>query len=60
MDFACIGWVACYNGGMDKPLTNAEKDKQFDEWVEILKQKQELESFLQSILGRTQEKEEKN
>ena len=40
---------------MDKPLTNAEKDKQFDRWVKALEDKKAIEQMVLSIFGKYQQ-----
>jgi hypothetical protein len=40
----------------DKPLTNAEKDKQFDRWAQALEDKKAIEDMISSIFGKYQGK----
>lgn len=45
----------CYYTHMDKPLTNAEKDKQFDRWAQALEDKKAIEDMISSIFGKYQQ-----
>lgn len=36
----------------DKPLTNAEKDKQFDRWAKALEDKKAIDAMISSIFGK--------
>lgn len=45
----------CYYTYMDKPLTNAEKDKQFDKWAQALEDKKVIEDMVLSIFGKYQQ-----
>lgn len=40
---------------MDKPLTNAEKDRQFDQWTKALEDKKAIEDMILSIFGKHQQ-----
>ncbi len=40
---------------MDKNLTNAEKDKQFDRWAQALEDKKAIEDMILSIFGKYQQ-----
>lgn len=55
----CTLGKLCYNRGMndnDKPLTNAEKDRQFDRWAQALEDKKAIEDMISSIFGKYQGK----
>jgi hypothetical protein len=39
----------------DKPLTNAEKDKQFDQWAEQFKVRSSFDQFIKAMMDRAKE-----
>jgi hypothetical protein len=54
---SCIIARLCYYTHMDKPLTNAEKDKQFDQWAQAIEDKKAIEEMILSIFGKYQQED---